>query len=139
MNLKAPKNVSFECQRCAMCCGDTSRRGRNILLTESEVQNISKTTGIKPIFFATPIPSSGPYRYRMRKKNGKCVFLDGKACKIYDFRPTICRFYPFSLSVKNGSYLIEVSDECPGIGLGEPVPEKHFRAMVERALKDLKG
>jgi len=135
MNLKIPKNVFFECQRCALCCGDTSRRGRNILLLESEVQNISQRTGLKPIFFAMPIPSNGPYRYRMKKKNGKCIFLDGKACRIYGFRPLICRFYPFSLTVKNGTYVFEVSEECPGVGLGQPVPEKHFKTMAEKALK----
>lgn len=122
-----------------MCCGDTSRRGRNILLLESEVENIAKRTGVKPIFFSTPIPATGPYRYKMKKKNGKCVFLDEKACKIYEFRPLICSFYPFSVTAKNGSYLFDVCDECPGVGLGNIVSENQFKLMVEKALKTWNG
>lgn len=71
----------------------------------------------------------------MKKRNGRCVFLDGKSCRIYEIRPLICRFYPFSVKRKNGAYVFEVAKDCAGIGLGEPVAKTHFERMVEKATK----
>ncbi|HID60747.1 MAG TPA: YkgJ family cysteine cluster protein [Hadesarchaea archaeon] len=138
MNFRAPKNVRYECQRCARCCGDTSHRGRNILLLPSEVEQISSHTGLRPLSFASPA-SNGVYRYRMKKRSGKCVFLEGKACRIYDIRPVICRFYPFSVKRYNGTYMFEVSRDCPGIGLGNLVPPEHFERMVKKASEALQA
>ncbi len=139
MNLRYPKNVHFECQRCAKCCGDGSHRGRNILLLESDVRQISKTTGLRPLSFASRSLSVQPYRYRMKKRSGKCVFLDGKACRIYNLRPLICRFYPFSLKRGNNGYRLEVSEECPGIGLGDVLKESDFERMFEEAQRLLQS
>jgi len=138
MNLRYPKNVRFECQRCAKCCGDSSHRGRNILLLESEIRQISDTMGLRPLSFASPSLSTQPYRYRMKKRGGKCVFLDGKACRIYNIRPLICRFYPFSLKKGNNGYRFEVSEECPGIGLGKTLVPEEFERMLEEAQRLLR-
>ncbi|MDI6883971.1 MAG: YkgJ family cysteine cluster protein [Hadesarchaea archaeon] len=138
MNFRAPKNIRFECQRCARCCGDTSHRGRNILLMESEVERISKHTGLRPLSFASPASNSGHYRYRMKKRNGKCVFLEGKACRIYDIRPLICRFYPFSIRKTNNTYMFEIAKDCPGIGLGGQLGQGEFEKMLLKAQSTLK-
>jgi Fe-S-cluster containining protein len=43
------------------------------------------------------------------KKDGSCIFLEFEAkqnryrCNIYDFRPLLCRLYPFSLEFTNSS------------------------------------
>ncbi len=139
MNLRCPKNVHFECQRCAKCCGDGSHRGRNILLLKSEVRQISKATGLRPLSFTSRSLSIQPYRYRMKKRGGKCVFLDGKACRIYNIRPLICRFYPFSLKRGSNGYKFEVSEECPGIGLGDVPKESDFERMFEEAQRRLQS
>ena len=139
MKIRYPKNVHFECQRCAKCCGDGSHRGRNILLLESEVKRISKTTGSRPLSFASRSLSVQPYRYRMKKRGGKCVFLYGKACKIYKIRPLICRFYPFSLKKGNNGYKFEFSEECPGIDLGDAIKKGEFEKMFGEAQKILQS
>ena len=138
MNLRYPKNVRFECQRCAQCCGDSLHRGRNILLLESDVRQISNTMGLRPLSFVSRSTITQPYRYRMKKRNGKCVFLDGKACRIYNIQPLICRFYPFSLKKGNNGYRFEVSEECPGIGLGKTLAQEKFERMVKEARSKLK-
>ncbi len=135
MGFRTPKNIHFECQRCARCCGDTSHRGRNILLQGSEVERISRHASLRPLSFSSPVSNNGHYQYRMKKRNGRCVFLDGKSCRIYEIRPLICRFYPFSVKRKNGAYVFEVAKDCAGIGLGEPVAKTHFERMVEKATK----
>lgn len=138
MNIRYPKKVRFECQRCAQCCGDSSHRGRNVLLLESEVIKISNKTGLRPLSFASRSLSFQPYRYRMKKRNGKCVFLDGKACRIYNVRPLICSFYPFSLKTSDNDCKFEVSEECPGIGLGKALVSDEFERMFEEAHSKIK-
>lgn len=138
MNCRAPKNIHFECQRCARCCGDTSHRGRNVLLTKGEVERISKRISQRPLSFASSYSNSGHYQYKMKKRSGKCIFLDGKACRIYDTRPLICRFYPFSMRKSNGSYVFETAEECPGIGLGGTVVQGEFKKMISAAHSVLK-
>lgn len=135
MNFRVPKNVHFECQRCARCCGDTSHRGRNILLLDTEVERISKITGLRPSSFASPAFSNGQYHYKMKKRSGRCVFLDRKSCRIYDIRPLICQFYPFSMKKRNGSYVFDVATDCAGIGLGEPITKDDYERMIEKATK----
>ena len=31
---------------------------------------------------------------RLRNRDGKCFFLTGEGCKVYEDRPTGCKFYP---------------------------------------------
>jgi hypothetical protein len=133
MNIRTPKNVRFECQRCARCCGDTPHRGRIIYLLESEVKQISKKTGLRPLEFASPISGLGNFKYKMKKRNGICIFLKNKACQIYSIRPTVCRLYPFLAYKNDGSLVFEISEDCPGIGLGAPLDEEHFTRLAEFA------
>lgn len=139
MEIVYPKKLRFECQRCARCCGDTSHRGRNLLLTKKEVERIAKRTGRSPMSFASPISNNGHYGYKMKKRSGKCVFLVGKACSIYNVRPLVCRFYPLSINKKNKRYVFEVSDDCPGVGLGKTLSAEKLESMVEEAKSILKA
>ena len=133
MNLRYPKNIRFECQRCAKCCGDTPERKRNILMLEKEVERISGVTELRPEEFSIHSSDEGPYRYTMRKKEGKCIFLKGTDCQIYPHRPLLCRFYPFWLEEFEG-YEFNVSNECPGVGVGEVIEEEDFKMMLNKAL-----
>lgn len=107
-------------------------------MLEPEVRRISDTTGMRPLSFASRSLGIQPYRYRMKKRNGKCVFLSSKACRIYNFRPLICRFYPFSLKRGDNGYRFEVSEECPGIGLGKTLAPEKFERMLEEAQSKIK-
>ncbi len=133
MDLVLPRNTRFECQRCARCCGDTSHRGRNLLLTREEVERISSRTRTSPLSFSSSISKNGQYRYKMKKRGGKCVFLDGKSCRIYNTRPIVCKFYPFSMCKNKGDIVFDVSEDCPGVGLGEVLPCDGFRNLVSEA------
>jgi len=135
VKLRYPKNIRFECQRCARCCGDTPERKRNILLLEPEVKQISSVTGLEATKFSNPSSGTEPYRYVMKKKEGKCIFLKGIDCQIYPHRPLICRFYPFSLEQLGAkSYEFRVTEECPGVRLGKVIEEKDFREMLDKSL-----
>ena len=140
MKLRYPENIRFECQRCAKCCGDTPERERNILMLEMEVEQISEITNLKPEDFSTPSPDIEPYRYAMKKKGGKCVFLDGTDCQIYPHRPLLCRFYPFWLEQLGAeSFEFKVSKECSGVGLGKGIEEENFMVMLAEALNRIEN
>lgn len=135
MKIRYPRNIHFECQRCAICCGDSSHRSRDILAMEPEVGMISRKTGLRFQSFTSRSPGPDPYRLKIKKRNGKCFFLDGKACRIYDCRPLVCRFYPFHLRKGNGRHVFGASQECPGIGLGGKMSQVEFEGMLEMAHK----
>jgi Fe-S-cluster containining protein len=104
-------------------------------MLETEVDRISKNTGMRASSFSSPASSNGQYRYKMKKRSGRCVFLDGKSCRIYSIRPIICQFYPFSIKKSNGSYVFDVAADCAGVGLGDPVTKEHYEMMIEKAAK----
>jgi hypothetical protein len=105
-------------------------------MLEREVEQISEITNLKPEEFSTPTSGLGSYRYTMRKQEGKCIFLKGVDCQIYDHRPLLCRFYPFYLE-QIGAEIFEFnsSEECLGIGRGKIIEEEDFQAMLVEALK----
>jgi len=130
-----PRDVRFHCQRCAVCCGDTIKRVRHVLLLKIEAERIAEVI-VKPIEeFAGKIEDHAPYIYEMRKsvKEGKCIFLENKRCTIYPLRPLICRFYPFELKITtNGKHKFLYTKECPGIGQGKKLTKNYFKNLFQQ-------
>jgi Fe-S-cluster containining protein len=141
MIIDAPKKVRFKCSMCALCCGDTEKRRRRILLLETEAQLISEVTS-KPIEeFASRIQAHEPYTYEMKKTvdEGKCIFLEEEKCSIYKSRPLICKYYPFQLiPLKDGRHRFSYTKECPGIGRGNELKAAYFEALYEQANAELR-
>lgn len=131
-----PKDVHFECTRCALCCGDTKTRVRRILLLKSEAEAISRITSKTITEFARKTTGNKLYAYEMKKTaaQGKCLFLMDKTCTIYPSRPLICRFYPFQLkTARMGQSTFSDTRECPGIGKGAQLRKGYFEALFEEA------
>jgi len=122
-----PKNVAFNCNQCAQCCGDTKDHIRRILLLKTDAERISNKTLLEINEFAEETSGFEQYIYQMRKTNaGKCFFLKNKQCTIYNFRPLICRFYPFQLkNLGNNQYSFSYTNRCKGIRK-EPHQKKTF-------------
>jgi len=140
LSFEYPKNVRFQCTRCALCCGDTKKRVRHILLLKKETERISEAT-YKPVEeFAVQIEGREPYVYEMKKteEEGKCLFLKENLCTIYASRPLICRFYPFQLkTMKEGRHRFSYTTECPGIGKGERVEKSYLEKLFQQAHEQL--
>ena len=130
-----PAAVQFECTRCAICCGDTLKKVRHVLLLSPEARLIAAETSQKISDFAVKIRGRAPYSYEMKKtKDGKCVFLEKCHCCIYSLRPLVCRFYPFELKTmveEKQAFLF--TDECPGLGRGKKLRKSHFRKLFQLA------
>ena len=132
MNIKYP-NVRWTCKLCGNCCGDMPGRERKILLTEKDLKRIKVSSLVTDnSFFKKNMLENGPYKYEMVKTNGNCIFLSSKRCSIYQNRPMICRFYPFTL-IEDKGYIFDVDHSCQGIGKGITIDEKYFKKLIEEA------
>ena len=132
-----PENIRFACSRCGICCGNTEKKQRHILLLQSEAERISGLTEQQIPEFAEEIEGRAPYVFEMKKtrEGGQCVFLKGSKCRIYSKRPMICRFYPFELRpVADERFEFLCTNECPGIGKGRLLHEEYFRKLFQLAL-----
>jgi Fe-S-cluster containining protein len=139
MEFDYPKNVRFKCERCALCCGDTKDRVRSILLLWIEAERMSQKTLKSVDDFAEKIEGFEPYVYRMKKTNdGKCVFLKGNLCSIYEIRPLICMFYPFELKeVRSNRCIFAYTDECPTIGKGRQLKRGYFERLFKKIMETM--
>jgi Fe-S-cluster containining protein len=130
-----PNNIIWKCQKCAICCQDTTVHLRRIRILTNEAINISKKKGIPINEFASLTPDK-IYSYEINKNNSTCYFLLKKRCKIYSYRPLVCRFYPFELKNECGSLKFQVIDhECLGIERGHKLQEHFYKRLTIAALE----
>ncbi len=62
--------------------------------------------------------------FQLKNVNGHCFFLDleSKLCKIYEFRPQGCRFYPMIYDLSNKKCVLD--KECPRTHLFYRYPQE---------------
>jgi Fe-S-cluster containining protein len=111
-------------------------RERMILLTEYDLRRI-QDLDLDVDFYRNNKSACKPYLYEMVKEKGSCIFLSNNRCKIYEHRPLICRFYPFTMAEKD-EYIFQVDNKCKGIGFDRPVEERFMRALVEEAERNFR-
>jgi len=131
-----PIALRFQCTKCGICCGDTNKKIRHILLLSNEAEQIAAATSRQTSEFAVKIENKSPYSYEMEKttESGKCIFLENNRCSIYPLRPLVCRFYPFELRIAaNRKHEFLHTDECPGIGKGKTLHKSYFGKMLRLA------
>jgi Fe-S-cluster containining protein len=135
-----PTEISFSCNGCGLCCGDTPKKTRHILLLPCEKEKIAEETGMPANQFSNEIKDKQPYCFEIKKTNlGKCIFLKNNQCTIYSLRPLICRFYPFQLTydLDKEKHVFDFTLECPAINQGKPFGKKEFEKLFELARKIL--
>jgi len=138
LKFEYPEEVSFRCEKCALCCGDTEEKTRQIFLLKSEVKRISEETLKELNEFAEETGRGDSFVYRMKKREGKCVFLEDNLCSIYPTRPIICRFYPFKLeNLGKNRYTFSYTDECPGVGKGGQLKREFFKELFMLFLESM--
>ncbi|MBA7534536.1 hypothetical protein ES705_26784 [subsurface metagenome] len=136
----------FECKKCGKCCKD---KFFSATLTYLDILKIIKVYKLTPdevieilevftmneneigIIKENSRIESGLSFIRLRKlSNSSCFFYNKTnfTCKIYKFRPSSCRIFPFSYTIKNGTasftYTIQKRIYCPGTGKDAPFINK---------------
>lgn len=98
-----PLESGTPCKRhkCIKCCVETE-----MPLTETDIKRISGL-GYKLEEFTV----RDGKRFKLKNKNGKCVFLTENGCKIYNYRPEGCRLYPLIYDESINKPVLD--DYCP--------------------------
>lgn len=148
MNLTLHQDrLRFRCRRCAtFCCKLSGPK-----LIDKDVEQI-KQAGYSVEDFLEPTFNNefkGLPTIRGNIKNredGSCVFLkfdvEGNCykCLIYDFRPALCKLYPFDFEGTGpNSFLLKLIPCCRGLNNpgGEPVNEEFIVKHLLSAVLDL--
>ncbi len=123
------RKSGFFCARCGWCCRenfsiriteDILRPSNAISVFPDDIRRIMKGTGLKWDEVAQPdiysCLSDGDKIWVIgwllrRNDAGDCVFYRDGACTIYEYRPMICRCYPFFMGERG----VEVM-HCEGLG-----------------------
>lgn len=124
---------------CGQCCTMISENSNLVLLSAPEVRKIMEGTRLSWNEIAEPYPETletkdgaeYTFAWSLRRNDKKCFFLEqDNRCKIYNFRPLICRTYPFML--ENGELLVF---DCPGTGsdIEDSDAERTAMELIERA------
>jgi len=73
--------------------------------------------------------------YRLRNVRGRCYFLRGGRCVVYEYRPIGCSMYPIVIDVEKGG--VALDEECPIAGETTGEELKLARAYAKRVLEEL--
>lgn len=102
-----------DCLQCANCCKTTGP-----LLTQKDIERISKHTGVKPAEFEKShlrLDEDGDWVF----KQMPCMFLESdNRCGIYEIRPKACREYPHTDRVRQHQILNltrKNTEVCPAV------------------------
>jgi Fe-S-cluster containining protein len=105
----------IDCRQCAECC-----RIAEVNVTRRDIETLSKHLRITPKQFREQYTHDGEDGDMILKRSDKsgCVFLNGKDCSVYEFRPKTCEGFPHllrgmgSIQFKMWSY-VERATYCP--------------------------
>ncbi|MHA1340084.1 MAG: YkgJ family cysteine cluster protein [Promethearchaeota archaeon] len=169
------KFLRFKCTRCGRCCSDPNtfinitcfdikriikglRLGGSEILKyiafykfdddSSTAHNLIERLVYSPIKTEKGIAFIG----LLRNEDNTCIFLKNNSCIIYQFRPMICRSFPFTFDLKNLNlndinadsinrimnnisnlniiYTIKGIEYCPGISKKAPIIKKKTIAEI---------
>ena len=153
------KDSNFQCLQCGKCC-----KFSEIILSNREISAISNHLNL-PIhefeekylikkeihkvrsIFSDRFEIKGEVLILKKNKQNLCPFYNYEGekaiCKIYHFRPIVCRLYPFTWKTSKYdpaqiSVAIDYSqngwDECPGINHNHGKPWENLRDEVTGAV-----
>lgn len=124
------KQFRFKCKRCAtLCC-----KLGGPPLTKNDTELLEKA-GFSVEKFLEPTNRNTKAHSNMKtNEDGSCIFLqqdtEGKSfrCNIYDFRPALCRLYPFSYeNLGNNTIALKLIPCCRGLNDHEGIElDKEF-------------
>lgn len=92
----------MNCSQCpSHCCGASPVNPP--ILTPDEANNFFTE-------FEEQVP--GTKLFRLKRKNGVCIFHSSKGCKVYINRPIECRLYPYSITYVDNILSLRLDDKC---------------------------
>jgi uncharacterized protein len=106
--------LRFECTGCGRCC---TRGDGYVWISRSEIHALATHLEMDVNDFGRRYLRRFEERYALVDgAGGDCVFLRGKTCSIYDFRPAQCRAFPWwPANLRSPEAWKTAADSCEGI------------------------
>lgn len=124
--------VRFSCQGSGKCCVSRGAYGF-VYLTLEDRRRLARTLGMATGRFTRQHCEKTDGLVHLKETGADCRFLDGKACSVYEGRPTQCRTWPFWPENMSARSWTSIAEFCPGVGKGRLVPRKKIeQALVEQ-------
>jgi Fe-S-cluster containining protein len=133
----AKEGIRFQCQGSSQCCLSRGEYGF-VYLTKEDRQRFAD-------YFKEPLAAwtkkncdrtQGFWHLKEDRQREECMYLKGKACSVYEARPTQCRTWPFWPEVMNAkTWNKEVKSFCPGVGKGALVPPAEIQKQLDEQKK----
>ncbi len=147
--------VRFKCTLCGRCCSDPNLlitlTHKDILRLYQYYNSISNVIS-NLVLISSPIDAHLVMpTVRIEHRNvifaikkddsGRCIFLDqSNRCKIYNFRPLVCRAFPFTFA-RDGLWLkwglSYKATICEGIGQGPEISDSELETMGINIINEL--
>ena len=131
------EQTGFICLKCGTCCKETDPDSNLVITGPDEIRMIMEGTGLSFEEIVRPYPEliidSGrqyTFGWVLRHVGDHCMFLKDNCCMIYNFRPWICRTFPFMISEEKLDVYL-----CPGTGKSRKT--KHSGNLVLNLYKRL--
>ncbi|MFH1785141.1 MAG: YkgJ family cysteine cluster protein [Candidatus Micrarchaeota archaeon] len=133
------------CLRSGNCCTSFA-----VCITSFDVSRISKHLNLKPIEFVQIVSAptererkeptvliEGEYALLVLrwKKKFDCLFY-GNGCDIYQYRPFLCRTYPFCF--KNNKFIEVKLRACPSCWMPDGKEKEQYLSDLKRYEKEVK-
>ena len=107
--------LRFVCTGCGKCCTGTSG---SVNVSQPDLERLAGHFGTTAGAFVRRYTRMRNGRRVLKDRPGSndCVFLNGKACSIYEARPTQCRTYPWWIAnIEDRESWEEEAKRCEGI------------------------
>ncbi len=99
------QNVTYQCQRCGMCC---YKLYNVVIIPDLERLKRENPELLKHVRIRPNHNNTSLVLYFPKNPDSSCIFLkDKNVCTIHKFRPLVCRLFP-----------TEVNNTCPGLHKG---------------------
>lgn len=108
-------NTVFDCRKCGSCCMGEG----GIVLGPKDLARLCEHFGMdeKPFLSQYAELHNGKHKIRTGP-DGNCIFFrTGKGCCVHEFKPDVCRAWPFFRGNMVDAASLDMAREfCPGIG-----------------------
>lgn len=133
---KEESGLRFECTRCGACC---RRDDGHLFLSAVDLRRLAEHLTLSDEEFFLQYCEIVDVRLAQRVSlaadpDGRCVFLDGNRCAVYEHRPLQCRSFPFWASnLADTEAWNSVGQVCPGVNQGRLWPSQELEEILERS------
>lgn len=120
------EGIRFSCTGSGKCCVSHGQYGF-VYVTKADRKKMAEHLNLTPSAFTRTYCRKVDGLFALKDSENStdrvrpCVFLNEKACGIYESRPTQCRTWPFwpETMVNQKTWRKDVEKFCPGVGTGQ--------------------